>query len=448
VPTSLDCTLLGDFFGTPAMRAVFDSRALLQSWLDAEVALAEAEAECGVIPAAALPAIRAAGAADAYDLEELRAAISATQHPLVPLVRALTAAAGDSGRYVHYGATTQDIMDTGCVLQVRAGLELLSADLTAIRTALAGLAEEYAETPMAGRTHGQHAVPITFGLKAAVWLAELDRDAERLLACRPRVLVGQLAGAAGTLATLGADAPRVRRAFCGRLGLGEPIAPWHAARDGLAELVSCLALLAGTLERVALEIVRLQSTELGEAAEPLTPGHVGSSTMPQKRNPHACELSAAACKLLRGLAPVMAGCMAGAHERDMAVWAAEWMLVPQAMILASGALAGMRPVVEELDVFPERMRANLELTGGGIMAEAVMMAAAPVLGRDHAHHELMRLARLAAAEGRSLAEVAAADPDFAGALGREGIELALDPAGYLGESADLARAIAEAPRPQ
>ena len=437
--TSLDCTLLGDFFGTPAMRAVFESRALLQSWLDVEVALAEAEAECGVIPAEAVPAIRDAGSAHDYDLEEMRAAIAATQHPLVPLVRALTAASGDAGRYVHYGATTQDIMDTACVLQVRAGLDLVAPDLAAIEAALATLAERYADTPMAGRTHGQHAVPITFGLKAAVWLAELGRDAERLQACRARLLVGELAGAAGTLATLGDDGPRVRRAFCERLDLAEPETPWHSARDGLAELVSVLALLAGTLERIALEIVRLQSTELGEAAEPLTAGHVGSSTMPQKRNPHACELAAAACKLLRGLAPVMVGCMVGEHERDMAAWATEWMLVPQAMILASGALAGLRPVVEGLDVYPERMRANLEQTQGGIMAEALMMAAAPVLGRDQAHHALMRLAREAAGAGAGLAEVVAADPALDAALGAEGIARALDPASYLGEAPAIAR---------
>jgi adenylosuccinate lyase len=334
-------------------------------------------------------------------------------------------------------------MDTACVLQVRSALDLLTADLTAIRVALAALALRYADTPMAGRTHGQHAVPITLGLKVSVWLDELDRDAERLRACRGRVLVGQLAGAAGTLATLGHDAPAVRRAFCKRLGLAEPSAPWHAARDGLAELVSSLALLAGTLERIALEVVRLQSTEVGEAAEPLTAGHVGSSTMPQKRNPHASELAAAACKLLRGLAPVMVGSMAGAYERDMANWAVEWMLVPQAMILASGALAGLRPVAEGLTVDAARMRANLDLTAGGIMAEAVMMAAAPVLGRDHAHHELMRLARSASAQGLGLAEVAAADEAFAGALGEGALERALDPAGYLGESAEIARGVAE-----
>ena len=202
---------------------------------------------------------------------------------------------------------------------------------------------------MAGRTHGQHAVPITFGLKVAVWLAELDRDAERRRV--PPARTGRPARRRrGHARDARRRRARVRRRSASRLGLAEPTAPWHAARDGLAELVSCLALLGGTLERIALEIVRLQSTELGEAAEPLTAGHVGSSTMPQKRNPHACEVAAAACKLLRGLAPVMTGCMVGAHERDMATWAAEWMLVPQAMILASGALAGLRPVLEGLDV--------------------------------------------------------------------------------------------------
>ena len=446
MPTSLDCTLLGDFFGTPAMRSVFDSRALLQSWLEVEAVLAEAEAECGLIPDDAAVEIRACARAEAFDIEELRAAIRSTQHPIVPLVRALTLAAGESGRYVHYGATTQDIMDTACVLQVRDGLALLTADLDAIRASLARFARQHAGTAMAGRTHGQHAVPITLGLKAGVWLAELDRDAERLVACRPRLLVGQLAGAAGTLATLPGAAPEVRRAFCARLGLAEPCAPWHVARDGLGELVSCLALLAATLERIALEIVSLQSTELAEVAEPLVPGHVGSSTMPQKRHPHACELAAAACKLLRGLAPVMVGCMVGQHERDMAAWAAEWMIVPQAMILASGALAGLRPVAEGLVVDEARMRANLDLTRGGIMAEALMIAAAPALGRDRAHEELMRLTRAAAREGVTLGEAAARDGVFAAALGPGGIERALDPAGYLGESARIARDVAAADR--
>lgn len=446
MPTSLDCTLLGDFFGTPAMRSVFDSRSLLQYWLEVEAVLAEAEAECGLIPAEAAAEIRACARAEAYDLEQLRAEMLSTQHPLVPLVRALTLAAGESGRYVHYGATTQDIMDTACVLQVRDGLELLTADLGTIRAGLADLACRHADTAMAGRTHGQHAVPITLGLKAGVWLAELDRDAERLLACRPRLLVGQLAGAAGTLATLADAAPAVRRAFCARLGLGEPAAPWHVARDGLGELVSCLALLAATLERIALEVVSLQSTELAEVAEPLVPGHVGSSTMPQKRNPHACEFTAATCKMLRGLAPVMVGCMVGRHERDMTSWAVEWMIVPQAMILASGALAGLRPVAEGLVVDAARMRANLDLTRGGIMAEALMIAAAPALGRDRAHEELMRLTRAAAGDGAALGDAAARDEVFAAALGSEGIAPALDPAGYLGESARIARDVAGADR--
>jgi adenylosuccinate lyase/3-carboxy-cis,cis-muconate cycloisomerase len=218
------------------------------------------------------------------------------------------------------------------------------------------------------------------------------------------------------------------------------------ARDGLGELVSCLALLAATLERIALEIVALQSTEVAEIAEPLVPGHVGSSTMPQKRNPHACELAAAACKLLRGLAPVMVGSMVGQHERDMAAWGTEWMIVPQAMILASGALAGLRPVAAGLTVAAARMRANLDLTKGGIMAEALMIAAAPALGRDRAHDELMRLTRAAAASGEALADAAARDEMFGTALGADGIANALDPARYLGESGRIADEVARARR--
>jgi adenylosuccinate lyase/3-carboxy-cis,cis-muconate cycloisomerase len=210
--------------------------------------------------------------------------------------------------------------------------------------------------------------------------------------------------------------------------------------------VSTLALLGATLERIALAVVALQGTELMEVAEPLVPGHVGSSTMPQKRNPHASELAAAACKILRGLAPVMVASMVGQHERDMAAWAAEWIVVPQAMILASGALAGLRPVAQGLVVDAERMRRNLELTRGGIMAEALMIAASPALGRDRAHHELIRLTRAADRDGVTLREAAERDEVFSQALGAEGIAAALDPAGYLGESEAIARGVADRPR--
>lgn len=430
MPTTLDCELMRDLFGSDAMREIFDSRALLQAWLDAEVSLAEAEAELGVIPHWAAEGIRGVAEADRYDLGELREGIAASQHPLVPAIRALADAAGDAGDYVHWGATTQDILDTALVLQVRRALDLVEEDLAAIESALGRLAREHRDTPMAGRTHGQHAVPITFGLKVAVWLAELGRAGARLRQSRPRLLVGSLSGAAGTLAALGDQGAAVREGYCRRLGLGVPTAPWHVARDSFAELLSLLALLAGTLERIALELVRLQSTEIGEAAEPLANGHVGSSTMPQKRNPAICEYAAANCKVVRGLASVMHECMVGAHERDMGSWAAEWLVVPQALIMTGGALRMMRGVVDGIQVFPDRMARNLNLTRGGIVAESAMMALAAHLGRGRAHELVMRAAREADERGVELAAVLRER----GELTDEMLDRALDPLAYLGES--------------
>jgi 3-carboxy-cis,cis-muconate cycloisomerase len=443
MPTTLDCSLLRDFFGTARMRAVFDSRALLQAWLDVEAALAEAEAEVGVIPLEAAEQIRLAADAATFDLDELREQMRLSQHPLVPTVRALAEAAGDAGQYVHWGATTQDIMDTGMVLQLRAGLDLVEGTLGELIARLATQARSYAETPMAGRTHGQHALPITFGLKLAVWLDELGRTRERLTQCRARVLTGELAGGAGTLASLGADAAAVRESFCRRLSLSAPTTPWHVARDSFAELVSVLGILAGTMEKIALEVIRLQSTEVGEVAEPAAEAHVGSSTMPQKRNPMTCEYVAATCKLVRGLVPAMQAAMVGAHERDMASWAAEWLLVPQALIMTDGALTQLLAIAEELDVDSERMVANLELTKGSILAEAVMLALGRHIGREHAHQLMVGVTRNAERRGVHLLVALREHPEASTLLSEAELEGLLDATVYLGEASALAVAAAD-----
>jgi 3-carboxy-cis,cis-muconate cycloisomerase len=442
MPTTLDCTLFRDVFGTPRMRAVFESRALLQAWLDAEVALAGAEAETGVIPLEAAARIREVARAERFDLDELREHMGESQHPLVPTVRALAAAAGDAGHYVHWGATTQDIMDTGAVLQIRMALDLLEPTLEQLIAELAKQARRHANTAMAGRTHGQHAVPITFGLKLAIWVDELARTRERLAACRGRVVVGQLGGAAGTLASLGVDGPAVRAAFCRLLGLGEPTTPWHTARDGFAELVSTLGILAATLEKIALEIIRLQATEVAEAAEPPRDGHVGSSTMPQKRNPMISEQIAGVCKLVRGLAPVMQGAMIGEHERDMAAWSVEWLLVPQALIMSDAALVQLLGIVSDLCVDDARMAANLELTQGAILAEAVMLALGRHLGRERAHHLMMSVTRDRDLRGVHLLEALREHPEVKDLLAPEDLEQLLDPTTYLGEAAELAESAA------
>jgi 3-carboxy-cis,cis-muconate cycloisomerase len=438
MPTTLDCSLFRDVFGTARMRAVFDSRRLLQAWLDVEVALAEAEADAGVVPRPAAARIREVARSDAFDLDELREGMRESQHPLVPTIRALAEKAGDAGRYVHWGATTQDIMDTGAVLQARAALDLIEPTLAELIGELARHAERHAATAMAGRTHGQHAVPITLGLKLAVWVAELTRTAERLAACRPRLLVGELSGAAGTLASLGEAAPAVRRAFCRRLDLAEPATPWHSARDGFAELVSTLGILAASLEKIALEIIRLQSTEVAEVAEPPTDGHVGSSTMPQKRNPMISEQIAGVCKLVRGLVPVMQGAMVGEHERDMASWSAEWLVIPQALIMIDAALVQMLSIAADLRVDEARMAANLELTQGAIVAEAVMLALGRYVGREEAHNLMMAVTRDAEARGIHLVAALREHPRAAGLLPDDELEQLVDPGAYLGEAAAIA----------
>jgi 3-carboxy-cis,cis-muconate cycloisomerase len=371
----------------------------------------------------------------------LRAGIAESQHPLVPLVRALADRCGDDGDYVHWGVTTQDVIDTGAVLQVRAALTPIRRDLERAVVSAARLAARHAETPMAGRTHGQHAVPITFGLKAASWADELERCAERLRRAEEAVLTAQLGGAAGTLAALGTDASAVRGAFCRILDLAEPEVPWHAARDRIRDLGHALTEIAGAGERIASEVIRLQATELAELSEPLADGHVGSSTMPQKRNPMTCEYIVATARLLRGTTGVLAGAPAHLHERDMGAWAVEWIALPQALILTGGLLAKLAAVLEGLVVNPERMRANLDLTRGQIMAEAVMMALAPELGHERAHEVVTRAARRATAERRDFASALLEDPDVAALLAPERVERALDPSAYLGLAAEAAAAV-------
>jgi adenylosuccinate lyase/3-carboxy-cis,cis-muconate cycloisomerase len=298
--------------------------------------------------------------------------------------------------------------------------------------AAAALALRYRATPMAGRTHAQHAVPITFGLKVATWVDELGRARERLGRAGETALTAQLSGAAGTLAALRDDASSVQEAFCRRLGLRRADVHWHATRDRLRDVAHALNEIASAAERIASEVVRLESTEIGEAAEPATEAHVGSSTMPQKRNPMVCEYVVASARLLRGSTGVLVDSPAHAFERDMGFWAAEWIALPQALILAGGIVDKLSAILEGLDVDEARMAANLELTRGQIMAEAVMMELGRAVGHEHAHELVLAVSRRAAADGRTLREGLAADPVVAQHLSAAQIERLLDPSGYLG----------------
>ena len=429
MPLTLDCEVLRDLYGTEEVRAVFESRALVQAWLDVERVLAEAEAEVGVVPVAAAERIAAECDASRYDLGELREGIAASKHPLVPLIRALVERCGDAGGWVHWGATTQDIVDTALVLQARRAIAPIARDLDRAWHAACDLAIEHAETPMAGRTHAQHAVPITFGLKAATWADELGRARDRLASAAERALVAQLSGAAGTFATLGEAAGPVQEAFARRLGLGCADVHWHATRDRLRDLAHALGGIGAVAERIASEVVRLQSTEIAEVAEPSTDAHVGSSTMPQKRNPMTCEYIVAGARLLRGQVSVITDAPAHAYERDMGFWATEWIALPEAFVLCAGVAAKLGAVLGDLEVDTARMRENLDLTRGQIMAEAVMMRLGAAMGHEPAHALVLSASRRASGEGRSLIDVLARRargriaPDGRGARAPDGSHL-------------------------
>ncbi len=427
-----DSLVFGTLYGSDAMRAVFDEQALFRRMLEVEGALARVQGRLGVIPAAAGERIAAAAGEVALDTGELAASVRRVGYPVVGVVAALSRAAGEAGRWTHWGATTQDILDTAAALQMREGLALLRADLVATIGALADMAVRHRDTLMAGRTHLQQALPTTFGLKCATWLQPMLGDVVRLDALRPRVERVQFGGAVGTLASLGEGGIAVAEGLAGALGLGMPAAPWHACRDGVAEAACVLGLLCGGLAKMATDVVLLAQTEVDEVSEPYLAGRGGSSTMPQKRNPIASEYILAAARVAQALAPVMLGAMAADHERATGPWQAEPLALPQAFVLAHGALLHGRALAEGLVVNAGRMRRNLDLSGGLIMAEAVMMGLAPRLGREAAHHAVKHACDVALGGG-TLFEALMAEPEVAG-LGAATVRGLLDPAGYLGSA--------------
>jgi 3-carboxy-cis,cis-muconate cycloisomerase len=435
----LDSAIFADMFGTAAMRAVFADDAFLARCSEVEAALARAQARLGVIPSEAAAAITHAVAAIAenprgLDFARLKRETETVGYPILPLVRQIAEKAGEAGGWLHWGATTQDIMDTAVVLQIRAGLDLLEADLAAARGHLADLARRHRDTPMAGRTHLQHALPITFGYKAAIWLSALDRHAERLAQLRPRVLLAQFGGAAGTLASLGQDGDVVnsRTELARELGLGDPPITWHVTRDGIVETVQVLALLAGSLGKIAYDLMLMSATEFGEAAEPFVAGRGSSSTMPQKRNPISCELVLAAAKVLRQQAGLVLDAMVTDFERATGPWHVEWVAVPEAFGYAAGALHQSRFLLGGLIVDPARMAKNLGMTHGLIVAEAVMMGLAPFTGRTEAHDLVYDACRVAIEGDRPLLDVLLETPAVAGPLGPDKLRELTDPANYLG----------------
>jgi len=430
--TVVDSILFRDAFGTPKMREIFSDRALIARYIEVEVALARAEARCGVIPAEAAAVIASESRLARIDFDHMREETDIVGYPILPLVHQLVAMCGESGRYIHWGATTQDIMDTANVLQIRAALEVVDADIRELRSILAALAKKHRNTPMAGRTHLQQALPVTFGYKVAIWLAMFDRHQERLSQLRERVLVVGFAGAAGTLASLGDKGFEVQAALAEELKLAVPATTWHVARDAFAETVNLLALITGSLGKIALDVMIMASTEFGELYEPFVKGRGASSTMPQKRNPISSELMLAAAKGVRQHAGLMVDAMIQDFERATGPWHAEWIALPESFIFTAGALHQAKFALGGLIVDTEKMRSNLAISRGLIVAEAVMMGLAPAIGRQRAHDIVYDACRTANDKGGTLAEALAALPEVTAHFDRAAIDRLTDPANYLG----------------
>ena len=427
-------------FASREMRTLFSDRTTLSRMLGVELALAAAEAAAGVIPRGAAGPIAAACNPARFDLDAIGNAARASGNIAIPIVKALTAEVArrdaEAARFVHWGATSQDIIDTAAVLAMRDGANLIGRDLDRAIKSLAVLARRYRKKPMAGRTWLQQALPITFGLKAARWAAMLARVRVQLHDAASAAAVLQFGGAAGTLASLGAKGPVVAKRLADELELTLPDLPWHGERDRIAAVAASLGILIGAAGKIARDVSLLMQTEVGEIFEPAAPGRGGSSTMPHKRNPVACAQILTASTLAPGLvASVMSG-MVQEHERALGGWQAEWVALPQLFLLASGATSQLVDMAKGLEVDTNRMRANLEITNGLIMAEAIQMALGEKLGRMQAHDLLEAASKRAASESRPLREVIEETPNIVDALPAKSLDKLFDPLGYLG-SADL-----------
>ncbi len=434
----IDSRVYGAAFSAPEVAALFSDENRVQKWLDVEAALARAQAELGIIPPWAAEEIARKARVALLDLAAVGSGVSQTQHSLVPALRAFEhVCEGGAGEYIHYGATTQDVIDTGMVLQLREAWSVLLRDLRAIRQALADTARRHRDTAMVGRTHGQQALPVTFGYKVAVWVDEVDRQLERWAEAEKRVLVGNITGAVGTMSSFGAQALEMQRRALRRLGLGAPRICWHSARDRIAEVACLLVQVAGTLGKIANEIYNLQRTEINEVREPFYTGKVGSSTMPHKQNPSTVELVVALTRLVRGTLVPLTDALFQEDERDARCWRIEWAALPEACIYTGAILQHMRRVLGGLEVREANMARNLDLMGGLLLSERVMLALGERIGKQTAHEVVYEVAMRAHEEGLPFREALLGDARVTAHLDRAAIERLLDPLSYLGLASEL-----------
>jgi 3-carboxy-cis,cis-muconate cycloisomerase len=444
-----DGSLYGPLFVDPAVARAFSDRATLQAILDFEVALARAEASLDVIPDSAVAAIANAANVDAFDIPSLGREAVAAGNIAIPIVRAFTRLVRENdehaARFVHWGATSQDAIDTGAVLQLAVALRIVDEHLDAVTQSLIALAQRHIATPMVARTLLQHALPTTFGLKAAGWLSAIVRARRRLARAGAHAKTLQFGGAAGTLAALGDRGLDVAQRLAGDLSLAAPDVPWHTHSDRFVDVASAAGIVAGTLGKIARDTSLMMQTEIGEASEPAAPGRGGSSTMPHKRNPVSCAVALAAATRAPHLVATMLAGMTQEHERALGGWQAQWTTLPELISVVSGSARAMNETLAGLDVNVEAMRANLEITHGLVQAEAVTMALGAQIGRAQAHELIEAASKRAMAEHRSLREVLVREPTVRAALSDDDFDRLFDPTHYLGVARQLVtQAITEA----
>jgi 3-carboxy-cis,cis-muconate cycloisomerase len=430
--------LLEPLFRWEKIEDLLSDRARIQGMLDFEAALARAEARTGVIPSSAASAIAAKCQAQLFNFDELARAAALAGNLAIPLVKQLTVLVGNDDkeamRFVHWGATSQDAIDTGFVLQLREVLKKMEAEIDRLSIALASLAEKHRATVMVGRTWMQQALPTTFGFEVAGWLDAIHRHRERLGDVQRRALVLQFGGAVGTLAALGGKGADVARALGENLQLTVPEIPWHSHRDRIAGVATTLGLITGTLGKIARDVSLLMQTEIAEVSEPQAEGHGGSSTLPHKHNPVTCAVVLSAAARIPGLVASMISAMVQEQERGLGGWQAEWEVMPEIIGIAAGALHHLTDTISRLEVDPGRMSQNLEMTRGLILAEAVQMALGRTIGRAASHDLIQKASQRAQAEKRHLREVLAEDPAVTKHLTKKDLDRLFDPREYLGDS--------------
>jgi len=436
--TILDSAVFRDIFTTPAMRAVWSDENRVQKYLDFEAALAKAQGRLGIIPSMAAEEIVAHCDLKYMDMAELKEATERIGYPVLPVVQQLVKACKDGlGEWSHWGATTQDITDTATVLQIREALAIIENDIDDICDSLGALAKRYRDTPMAGRSNLQQAVPITFGYKMATMLAAFERHKERLAQLKERVLVGEFGGAAGTLSSLGKDGLHCQEELMEELKLGQPAISWHTVRDCIAEVGCFLGLVTGSCGKIAFDVKLLMQTEVEEVQEPFHQGRGSSSTMPQKRNPISSVYITAQTAMVKQLVAALLEAMIEDHERSTGPWEIEWIALPEIFMLSAGALAQTRFLVDGLQVNEKKMRENLDITNGLIMSEAVMMGLGAKMGRNRAHDVVYDVCREVVKTGRPLIDLLAEDKEISRHADRKTLEKLVDPANYLGVAGEM-----------